>query len=198
MIFLTLFLNQFLFSQWGQPLSVDSVKFELVSHRPSCRLLKYRALEREKVIRELKHLMGLDSDDSAAHFMDLDYLINNKLFLDHSLWDDYSARIRFEVKIDDNFKNAANQYSFNNLFISLNAPGLSWTSHPDQTPQELSIEYNKESGLITVSYPLYLNSYCLSASESPEVRWFGPNDGPVNFEDSYSIVNMILESFNKL
>lgn len=183
------------FAITGHPLIVSNTVYLQINEHPSCLLLKHRSTEREKVIRELEHIMALDFKDPINKLMTENTLINNKLFLDQAVWDDVSTNLFFEVTLSAELKDKIEQVGLEQVFFRIQGPGLSWTSYLNQFPPE--VEYLLEGDNLKVKYPIYLNTYCLHPERSPELFWFGPSEVAEDFENTHETSLELLESLEQ-
>lgn len=167
----------------GQALPIEDLEL-LVNHQsPSCLLLKHRAKERQKVIREIRHLMGITTSNPVTKFMEEDTLIKNKVFLDEKLWNAPAVEVVFRAKITKQMKEATLEHGFDNIILSVRSNGFSWTSHPQQFPKDVTLSYNDR--ILQIRYPIYMNSYCEDPQDEPSVQWLHPNQEFDSTENSY-------------
>lgn len=196
MSFLILFFLQIAFSDSNQNLSIQNMNIETLVETPSCLLLKHRDLEREKVIRELKHIYKMTSDDPIAYLMESNQLVHNKLFMDKELWSAPVVKIGFHSSVSKKLADAIVQYGINQILFSIKGEGVTWTSYPHQTPNDIQFNYDQEKQLLAVEYHVYMSVLCVSDPVPLQLRWFYPGEEPVGvgntYEDHLLLNNLLL------
>ena len=155
----------------GQPLVVTDISFREIAEHPSCSLLQHRAWQREKVLRELAYLMQLEDLSTIDRVLSENTLIQNKFFLDPSVWQDPSTSVRLILETNQDFTAEVAKSGLDKTFLSIKAPGLQWTSPIGQLPDDITLSYDGLENKIVLEYPIYINDFCQKANQPIEVTW---------------------------
>lgn len=159
-----LFVILFSFQSFAENLNVLDFEVRIPDKAPSCTLLKHRALERQKVIRELDHLQHNE-------ILQLNQLLTNKLFIDKKIWQDASVPVWFSVEVPDSIAATIESKGFDNMVFSLKGAGLNWTSYSWQTPTGYELEYDPTQKIIYGHYLIYHVELCLGDELNLEFKW---------------------------
>lgn len=146
----------------AETLDLVSMHYNYPEQTASCGMLKHRELERQKVIRELKH----------ADLLQANNLLLNKLFMPNETWRDLSAEVVVIAKMPEAMLQEASNIGEKKLYFSIEGPGFVWQSYAFQIPNEMRIEFDMDAKLIRFRYLTYFNVLCLEKPIQPTVEWF--------------------------
>lgn len=188
---LTLFFASNAFSQSFISLELLSSEYLLSEKKikPSCTLFKHRRLEREKVLRELKHHLELTNWNTTGFFKD-DYILN-KFFLDKELWQDETVTIVNTWKVPESFSNEFNT-SMHFPFLFLSGDGIEWRSPMNLFPEEVSFSWSEADNTLVSQHTTYFIDYC-SPQKKNQLLWF-----PLNSDKPQMTQIKINEILNQL
>jgi hypothetical protein len=135
---------------------------------PSCQIFKHRRLEREKVLREIKHSLK----DNVIVTMDLflkDQYIINKLFLESHLWRDQVVTIVSTWKVppalSEELKTKGSE-----TFLRLAGDGIQWQEKMAFFPEEVKFFWDENQQILETHHQTYYVDYCNPQTES-ELSW---------------------------
>jgi hypothetical protein len=173
--FFLVILCQILFSlpSYGDPLQVMRVDYRPSAESPSCGLLRQRALEREKVLRELKILMADRLTGENQSLLLMNTLLGNKFFLAPEVWQDESVEVDLYAFVPKALEERLRSDGLESIFLSLKGPGVFWKSLVGQFPW---VEYLPEKKLLHLKYFIYQNTFCGEESLPPvSLEWVASN-----------------------
>lgn len=147
--------------QNSETLSILSVAYSHPKEMSSCGLLRQRAIERMKVIRELE----------VADILDSNNLLTNKYFLDANVWQDEVVAVLVTATLSEGLAEQLRVYGLPGTFLELNGPGVVWHSYLSQMPEGLSYSFDLERRLVEVRYQVYQNIFCDESQAQPKVIW---------------------------
>lgn len=161
------------FPVWAQsPVALERLSTEYIMESgkvyPSCLMVKHRRLEREKVLREMRH--SVDYDPLSQELLAKDNYLFNKYFLDEELWSDESIEIKNVWRAPVPLLSAIAQ-DRDQVFFELKGDGIGWKEKLDFFPDEVSFEVNELGGVIVSRHRTYYADYCEPSGNS-ELTWF--------------------------
>ena len=159
------------FSYVGEPIEVKETQYLNNEDSPSCSLLKHRHKEREKVIREIIYESEKEYTDSQEKFMRLNYLNNNKFFLDKSVWTDEVIEVSITAPVSEALKKEIDDVGFDKLFLSIDGVGVRWSSQTFNFPNEFNIQLSEDQKSLKLQYRIYQSEYCFRELTTPRVSW---------------------------
>lgn len=150
----------------AETLEIVNVHYNYPEQTASCGILKHREIERQKVIRELKH----------ADLLQVNNLLLNKMFMPNETWRDLSAEVVLTVKMTQPMLQEAALVGEKNMYFSVEGPGFVWQSYAFQIPDEMKIEVDKNTKLLRIRYLTYFNLLCLEQPMQPIIEWFASEE----------------------
>lgn len=141
----------------------------------SCRLLRHRELERQKVLRELNHLKNEDFSDVFLHFAMLNYFSTNQIFFDRSIWQDESIKVQLTLDLSKAFRGQVEAQGLENIFISIRGQGVQWVGRVKNFPASFKFEID-DLGKLVVSYRIYRAQLCFEEPVDPDILWISDPD----------------------
>lgn len=129
------------------------------THQPSCRLLKHRSLERQKLLRELQAQTKGVLTAKETSFVFGNNLIANKAFMDMPTWTQESVQISLQFRVSPELQEAIAREGLGAQFFWIEAPGFVWQSLAGQLPEDVRIELGVDQ-TIEVTYMTYAEIGC--------------------------------------
>jgi hypothetical protein len=164
---------------WAQiTIPVKATQYKVPEEHPSCRILEYRQLEREEMIRELIHLKGLKETDPATSFMLQNYLHSNKEFLNPELWQDEVVEVSMALKGSPKLALEIDRVGLNELHIYLQGTGVEWQGLVGQAPTDFGFHWTPETQELQIQYKIYLANLCYEYQDNSHFEIF-PRQGDV-------------------
>lgn len=134
----------------AEMLSVGNVEYIVQPGSPSCKILRHRAKEREKVLRESAH---------------------EKHFLDREQWTERTSIVQFSADLPYGFDRYVIDKGLSSVLFRIRGPGIHWKSYATQPPEDLFIELDWQNRRIHVEYKIYQSEICAADPLPPVMEW---------------------------
>ena len=168
-------------------LKVLSSEYFVPDNVPSCKILSYRALQREKMIRELTHIKEIEQGSEVDKLMKRNYLHINKEFLDHELAVDEVVEVSHLFKVSDVFKAEIESVSLENTILKIDSVGMYWKGPIFNFPDDVEIIKESED-TISIHYKIYLDTHCKLGEQLPLIEFI-----PIEENETPNTEDVILE-----
>ncbi len=155
-------------------LELQSTEYRWISEgeAPSCGLMRARAEQRKKLIREYRHYVGNLPADFDDFFVD-SFLLN-RYFLDYDLWNAETIEVEHRWLVPEEV--AADLFNRKDeTYFWLESDGINWVATQEMYPEEAQFEFRAESNEVVTYHTTYYVDFC-EPQEAPRMRWYGDSD----------------------
>ncbi len=154
----------------GLDLELQSTAYRWISEgeAPSCGLMRARAEQRKKLIREYRHYVENLPADFDEFFVD-SFLLN-RYFLDYDLWNAETVEVEHRWLVPEDAK--ADLFSRKDeTYFWLESDGINWVATHSMFPEEAQFEFRAESNEVVTYHTTYFVDSC-DPQKTPRMRWY--------------------------